>query len=74
LEKDFLEATVASYEEGLEENWENNNKRAKGEWAIWYYCSKCRERIYISPNSDSHKAMIKYMEEQGGGHSQCHHQ
>jgi len=34
-------------------------------YQIWYYCSVCRERINIEPNSDSYKAMIGYMKEHG---------
>jgi hypothetical protein len=74
LEKDFFEATVASYEQGLEENWENNYERAKSDWALWHYCFKCGEKIYISPNSDAHNAIIEYMKEKGWGHPQCHQQ
>jgi len=39
---------------------------------IWYYCAVCGKRIDMSPNSDSHKAMIGYMKEHRWGHVSCH--
>ena len=39
---------------------------------IWYYCAVCGKRINVEPNSDSHKAIIGYMKEQGWAHSSCH--
>ena len=38
---------------------------------IWYFCSVCRKRIDIEPNSDSHKAMMRYMEEHSWGYASC---
>jgi len=43
-------------------------------YQIWYYCAVCGERIYMKPNSDSHKAMIGYMKEHGWAHAGCHGQ
>ena len=48
--------------------------QAIGEYQIWYYCAVCRKRIDMSPDSDSHKAMIGYMKEHGWGHPSCHRQ
>lgn len=39
---------------------------------IWYYCSICGQRIHITPNSESHKALIEYMQEHRWGHASCH--
>lgn len=46
--------------------------QAKKDYEIWYYCGVCQKRIDISPNGDSHKAMIGYMKENGWGHQSCH--
>jgi hypothetical protein len=48
--------------------------QAKREHQIWYFCAVCGKRIDISPNSESHKAMISYMREHGWGHRDCHGQ
>lgn len=40
-------------------------------YRIWYYCAVCTDEITIYPNSDAHKALIKYMKEKGWGHSIC---
>ncbi|MBA7655531.1 hypothetical protein ES703_63437 [subsurface metagenome] len=46
--------------------------QAMEEYQIWYYCAVCQKRIDVEPNSDSHKAIIGYMEEHGWGHASCH--
>ena len=48
--------------------------QGKKEHQIWYYCAKCRQRIDVVPNSESHKAMISYMNERGWAHASCHRQ
>lgn len=52
--------------------WGEGYDEAKEEHQIWYYCNVCGERIDIEPDSDSHKAMIGFMREQGWGHTSCH--
>jgi len=53
LEKDFSEsikdAEDRKYVEGMNEN------------AIWFYCNKCHSSVYIDPNSERHKEIIKYI-------------
>jgi tetrahydrodipicolinate N-succinyltransferase len=53
LEKDFSEsikdAEDRKYVEGMNEN------------AIWFYCKKCNSSVYIEPNSERHKEIIKYI-------------
>lgn len=39
---------------------------------IWFYCNICGKKVLILPNSESHKAIIKYMKEHGWGHKTCH--
>ena len=41
---------------------------------IWYYCAVCGKRINMEPDSDSHKAMIGFMNDHGWGHASCHRQ
>jgi hypothetical protein len=48
--------------------------QGKKEHQIWYYCDICKQRIDMVPNSESHKAMIRYMRENGWGHNKCHKQ
>lgn len=58
--------------DGIRERaWEEGFNQALEITEIWYFCSVCRKRIDIEPNSDSHKAMIRYMEEHGWGHASC---
>ena len=48
--------------------------QSKKDHQIWYFCAECGERIAMSPNSDSHKAMIGYMKGDGWRHTSCHQQ
>ena len=52
--------------------WDEGYAQAIEEYQIWYYCAVCRKRIDMEPNSDSHKAMIGFMKENGWGHASCH--
>lgn len=38
---------------------------------IWYPCYICGERIAIQPDSDSHRAILKYMKVNGWRHTSC---
>ena len=66
IQPDIDEIKLASWEEGYD--------KAEKEHQIWYFCAVCRERIDMSPNSDSHRAMIGFMKEHGWGHASCHGQ
>jgi hypothetical protein len=48
--------------------------QGKKEHQIWYYCNVCKQRIDVAPDSESHKAMISLMRENGWGHNRCHEQ
>jgi hypothetical protein len=48
--------------------------QGKKEHQIWYYCNVCKQRIDVAPDSESHKAMISFMRENGWGHTRCHEQ
>ena len=39
---------------------------------IWYFCNVCGKRIDMKANGDGHKAMIRYMKDNGWGHDSCH--
>ena len=38
---------------------------------IWYFCAGCGKVIYVTPNSPSHTAIIKYMRDNGWSHKDC---
>ncbi len=63
---DIKEIREKAYDEGYDE--------AKKDYQIWYYCSVCGKRIDMSPNGDSHKAMIGFMKEHGWAHASCQRQ
>jgi|GEM_PF-1021236 len=48
--------------------------QGKKEHQIWYYCDTCKQRIDMTPDSESHKAMIGFMREHNWGHTGCHGQ
>lgn len=68
----FNRAKKSIAEEAYKRGYQEGYEKAKKEHAIWYYCAICRERIYIKPNSKSHLAIIKYMNECRWGHMECH--
>ena len=57
---------------GAKELWKKGYEVAKRNYEIWYYCAVCGEKIFVSPNSNDHRAMIRYMWEHGWSHSGCH--
>ena len=58
--------------DGIRERaWEEGFNQALEITEIWYFCSVCRIRTDIEPNSDSHRAMMRYMEEHSWGHASC---
>jgi len=59
-------------EEHHNEVWLKGRDEGRKEHQIWYYCAVCSKRIDVIPNSDSHKAIIKYMKEHSWGHGACH--
>jgi len=66
--KQLNKARETIWEEGYEKGYEDGER----ENAIWYYCDVCGKPIYVRPNSESHKAIIRYMREHGWGHKSCH--
>ena len=67
-----LEAKLTRIDKARAEGYEQGYIQATEDNQIWYYCKICQERIDISPNSESHKAIIQYMREKGWGHIKCH--
>ena len=67
----LLQLKMPDVEEIKEKAWDEGHNQAKKDYRIWYFCAVCRERIDISPNSDSHRAMIGFMKEHGWGHASC---
>jgi hypothetical protein len=69
-QKSFDEGKEKGIEEGREKGYKEGRQKGTNEWAIWCLCSKCKNRMYIQPNSYLHKEVIKvtegYLE-----HAQC---
>jgi len=42
------------YQEGYSRGYEQGKKDCQ----IWYFCDQCGDRIDVSPDSNSHKALI----------------
>ena len=68
LEAKLDKAKEEAFEQGYEQGYEDATK----EHQIWYLCNVCRGRIDVSPNSEAHKAIIQYMQENRWGHRSCH--
>lgn len=65
------QAKMHDIEEIRDSAWDGGHAQALEEYQIWYYCAVCRKRINMEPNSDSHKAMIRFMRERRWGHASC---
>ncbi len=52
-------------------NEEKTYTAAIENYRIWYFCAKCGGKIFISPNGQSHKAIIEYMKEKRWYHNSC---
>lgn len=70
----LLQLKMPATEEIRERARDEGYNQAKEEYQIWYYCAVCGKRIDVGPNSDSHKAMIGHMKQNGWGHKSCHGQ
>ena len=53
LERDFSDV--------IEDIETRKDVQCMNKWAIWYYCAKCQNKVYIIPNSKSHKIIIEQM-------------
>jgi len=72
LVREALLGAEKSDSEPYEKGFNDGYNKGAFEWKVFYYCNMCAEMIDIVPNSDSHEALIKYMEEHGWGHKECH--
>lgn len=61
----------AAIENAIKKGRNEGFELAKKTYQIWYFCAQGGEKIIMKPNSDGHKAMIKYMKEHGWGHPDC---
>jgi len=68
----LLQLKMPDVEEIRETAWDEGHAQAMDEYQIWYYCAECGKRIDVLPNSNSHKAMIGFMKENGWAHASCH--
>ena len=60
------------YRAGHTTGYNAGYRKAKRDHQIWYFCCVCGERVDITPNGDSHKAIIEMMKEKRWGHESCH--
>jgi len=70
----LLQLKMPDIEGTRETTWGEGYARGVEDCEIWYFCDVCGKRIDMSPNSESHKAMIGYMKEHGWRHGNCHRQ
>ena len=68
----ILQPRLHDIETIREEAWNEGFKNAYEKYWVWYLCNCCRKPIDISPNSDAHKDILRYMKEKGWGHRSCH--
>ena len=54
---------ITAYDKGYD--------KGKKEHQIWYYCSICQQRIDIVRGGNAHKAITKYLYDQGWAHETC---
>lgn len=69
---DFVRVALEKQEADYDQSFTDGYSTGENDWKIWYFCSICRKKIYIQPNSDSHKSLIEYMGAHGWGHADCH--
>jgi len=72
LVRETLLGAEKSNSEPYEKGFNDGYNKAALEWKVFYFCKVCGEMIYITPTSDSHEALVKYMDEHGWGHTKCH--
>ena len=74
--KDFIGVALkkqkAKYKKLEKKMYDKGFKDGFDKYVIWYYCDVCNKWIVIKQESDSHKAVIKYMKEHKWGHARCH--
>ncbi len=67
----YNEGHSKGYPKGYPKGYSEGYDKGKTDWGIWYFCSICGEKIYVRPNSNSHKDIIEHMKEVGWGHKAC---
>ncbi len=65
--KFYSDGHTIGYKKGLNDGY----NKGKSDWQIWYFCHLCNGRINISPDSNSHNAIIEYLKEHRWGHGKC---
>ena len=70
VRESLLEARK-EYSDAYDKGHLDGFKEGSVEWASWFYCSKCGEKIFIKPNSNVHKIIIGYMKEHHWVHAEC---
>ena len=78
LEKDFSKAILETrnnfnnqgyqqgqqvgYNSGYTDGYTKGHNEGMNKWAIWVVCSRCRNRLYIKPDSKKHKEILDFMD------------
>ena len=70
----LLQLRMPDAKEIKEQAYNEGYEQATEDCQVWYYCNVCGKRMDMEPNSDSHKAMIRYMKERGCAHKSCQRQ
>jgi len=65
--RDAIDKSETEYSNAYELGYYNGTEDSE----IWFYCSICGEKMPIIPNSESHKALLQYMDEHDWGHISC---
>ncbi len=72
LIKENLDLQEDEHRKAWSKGYGEGYDKGRREHRVWYFCAICRKRIDLIPNSSSHHAVVKYMEEHGWGHKECH--
>ena len=73
VEKRETEAKIRKdgFDEGRNEGLKEGYKQGMNDWAFWFECYKCGERLYIKPLSKNHETIIGLLKDQKWGHEPC---
>jgi flagellar biosynthesis/type III secretory pathway protein FliH len=63
------QAKMPDIEEIKEKAYDEGYEQGKKDYRIWSFCAVCREPIFIQPNTEMHKALMKHMD--GWRHGDC---
>jgi flagellar biosynthesis/type III secretory pathway protein FliH len=59
------------HEKGFSEGEQVGYDQGASDCSIWCYCCICGEPIYVKPDSEEHKAVIDFFDDQSWAHLEC---